>query len=172
LHPDGRLTPRQVLSTRLGSDDSENGAILPLVVLPQTSTTVVLYREESGILYERRFSSKGELSGPVKVSSLPVVTNAVDSEQVGADLIRHGSTLHLLFIEAESRSIFHSYSKQPGLWSQPQLLIDAIDGSWLRGSLHQDEEGRAVYGFIYDGGSQGGAGVNQYFPLPLNQHSR
>ena len=172
LDPDGSLSPRKVLSNRLGREDRENGAILPMVVLPESGTTVVLFREEDGILHERRFSSGGELSEPIRVTSLPVVANAVDSEQVGADLILHGSTAYLLFIEETSRSIFHSYSKQPGAWSKPELLIDGIDGSWLRGSLHRDKKGRPVYGFVYDAGSKGGSGLNRYFALSLDRRFR
>jgi len=168
LYPDGRLSPRLLLSTNLGSDDKENGAILPLVALPETNTTVVLYREQDGIIYERRYSSEGELSAPVKVSNLPVITNAVDSDQVGADLIGYGSSLHLLFIEAHSRSIFYSQSDQPGIWSEPQPVVEGIEGAWLRGSIHVDAAGEPVYGFVFDGGSRGGSGFNRYFAHPLH----
>jgi len=167
LFPDGALSARELLSTRLGSSDAENGAILPLVAVPGTGSTVVLYRETDGLLYERRLARTGELSAPVRVSNLPVVTDAVDSEQVGADLILHGSTLHLLFIEAASRSIYHASSAQPGRWSVPRPVVEGIDAAWLRGSVHRDEAGNAVYGFVYDGGSRGGSGFNRYLTLPL-----
>jgi hypothetical protein len=167
LHPDGSLSERQLFSASLGTTDSENGAIVPLVVLPESGTTVVLYREQSGLLYERRFSSDGQLSEPVQVAPLAVVTDAVDSEQVGADLILHGSVLHLLFIEEQSRSIFYSRSDEAGVWSQPQALIENIQGGWVRGSVHLDASGNRVYGFVYDAGSTGGSGFNRYFSLPL-----
>lgn len=167
LRPDNTLTPRLWLSSNLGSSDSENGAIAPMVVLPESGTTVVLYREQDGLLYERRLSSDAQLTDPVQVSQLPVVTDAVDSEQVGADLILHDSTLHLLFIEEQSRSIFHSYSSVAGQWSQPQVVINNINAAWVRGSVHLNESGNPVYGFVFDAGSNGGSGFNRYFALPL-----
>ncbi len=168
LLPDGTLTPRRELSVSLGRNDAENGAILPLVVLPGSGTTVVLYREEDGLLRERRFTSGGDLSDPVIVSRLPVVTDAVDSEQVGADLVVNEGVLHLLFIEQDSRALYHVSSRQPGVWAEPRLLVDDIDASWVRGAVHRDAAGQAVYGFVYDAGSRGGAGANRYFALPLD----
>ncbi|MDP2126784.1 MAG: exo-alpha-sialidase [Pseudohongiella sp.] len=167
LHPDGSLSERHPFSTNLGSADSENGAIIPLVVLPESGTTVVLYREQNGLLYERRFSRDGQLSDPVQVAPLTVVTNAVDSEQAGADLILHESTLHLLFIEEQSGSIFHSRSDEAGIWSPPRALIENIQAGWVRGSVHLDAAGNQVYGFVYDAGSTGGSGFNRYFSILL-----
>lgn len=103
----------------------------------------------------------------MRVAQGPVITDAVDSEQVGADLVRHGSTLHLLFIEAQSRSILHTRSTSEGVWSEPQPIVEGIEGAWVRGSVHTDAAGNPVYGFVYDGGSQGGSGFNRYFALPL-----
>tara|TARA_R110002072_G_scaffold136124_3_gene278383 strand:- start:99935 stop:101671 length:1737 start_codon:yes stop_codon:yes gene_type:complete len=167
LRPDGTLSERQLFSSNLGSADSENGAIVPLVVLPESGTTVMVYREQDGLLRERRFSRNEQLTAPVVVTQLPVVTDAVDSEQVGADLILHGASLHLLFIDVQSRSIFHISSSQPGVWSQPQPVIENIQGSWVRGSVHHDASGSPVYGFVFDAGSTGGSGFNRYFALPL-----
>jgi len=172
LYPDGSLSPRVLFSSNLGSNDEENGAILPLVNFPESGATAVLYREQDGMLYERRFTRDGGLSVPAQVSTLPVITSAVDSDQVGADLIRHGSTLHLLFIEAQSRSIFHSRSDQPGIWSEPQPVIEGIDGAWVRGSVQVDAAGNPVYGFVYDAGSRGGSGFNRYYALPLQVGER
>jgi len=172
LYPDGSLSPRVLLSSKLGSNDEENGAILPLVTFPESGVTAVLYREQDGMLFERRFSRNGDLSAPVQVSAIPVITSAVDSDQVGADLIRHGSTLHLLFIEAQSRSIFHTRSDQPGIWSEPRPVIEDIEAAWVRGSVHVDAAGNSVYGFVYDGGSRGGSGFNRYFALPLQVRQR
>jgi len=167
LHPDDSLSPRLVLSRALGVSDSENGAILPMIVLPDSGSTVVLYREESGLLHERRFSLTGELSEPVQVTALSVVTNAVDSEQAGADLVQHDGSLHVLFIAQQSRAIFHSRSTQPGVWSTPQAIIEGVDAGWVRGSVHLNASGDPVYGFVFDGGSRGGSGFNRYFALPL-----
>lgn len=167
LYPNDSLGSRLLLSEALGSTDAENGAILPLVVFPESGTTAVIYREQDGLLFERLFSRQGELGDPVRISDLRVVTNAVDSEQVGADLVRHGSTLHLLFIEADSRDIFHARSDAPGIWSAPQPVIEGVQASWLRGSVHSNASGKPVYGFVYDAGSRGGSGLNRYHALPL-----
>src|SRR5690606_18069774 len=104
---------------------------------------------------------------PIQISPIAVVTDAVDSEQVGADLIAHGSTLHLLFIDEQSRSLFHSRSSSEGVWSAPELLIEGIDAAWVRGSVHLNAAGNRVYGFVFDGGSQGGPGFTRYFSMPL-----
>jgi hypothetical protein len=140
--------------------------------VPDSGATVAVYRETDGSLYERCSSPAGELSAPVHISPLPVVTDAVDSEQAGADLVAHGSTLHPLFIEASSRSIYHVRSDQPGIWSAPQPVVEGIDGSWVRGSIHEDASGNPVYGFVYDSGSRGGSGFNRYLaiPLPRSRH--
>lgn len=171
LLPDGSLTPRQEISSRLGTTAAENGAIAPLAVLPDSGTTVVIYREHDGMLHERRFSREGELSAPVRVSPLAVTTDAVDSEQVGADLVADGDTLHLLFIEARSGSLFHSRSDRAGVWSGPRPVVEGIEGAWVRGSVHRDASGNPVYGFVFDGGSKGGSGFNRYLALPLQPDS-
>ncbi|MEE4110835.1 MAG: hypothetical protein V2I24_15900 [Halieaceae bacterium] len=167
LLPDNTLSPRQRLSNKLGVEDEYNGAFLPLVAIPGSGETVVIYQEEDGLLYERRFAADDVLSPPVKVSALPAVHNAVDSEQVGADLVAYEGTLHLLFIEAASRSIYYTRSVVPGEWSEPELVIDGIEGSWVRGSIHRDDQGQLVYGFVYDAGSKGGAGMNRYHSILL-----
>jgi hypothetical protein len=167
LRADGSLSARQLFSSNLGTTDDENGAIVPLVVLPESGDTVMIYREQTGLLFERRFSRDGQLSAPVQVAQIPVITSAVDSEQVGADLIVHDSSLHLLFIDAQSRSIFHTRSSEQGSWSAPQAVVEGIQGAWVRGSVHRDAAGNPVYGFVYDAGSTGGSGFNRYFALPL-----
>lgn len=167
LRADGSLSARQLFSSDLGTTDDENGAIVPLVVLPDSGETVLIYREQTGFLFERRFSSDGQLSAPVQVAQIPVITSAVDSEQVGADLIVHDSTLHLLFIDAQSRSIFHARSSEQGNWSAPQVVVEGIQGAWVRGSVLRDAAGNPVYGFVLDAGSTGGSGFNRYVALPL-----
>ena len=102
-----------------------------------------------------------------KAFILPIPTNAVDSEQVGADLIVHESSLHLLFIDAQSRSIFYTHASEAGNWSAPQAVVEGIQGAWVRGSVHRDAAGNPVYGFVFDAGSTGGSGFNRYFALPL-----
>lgn len=167
LLPDGQLTARQTFATELGSSDTENGAILPLLVMGDTGTTVLIYRKSNGLLFERRFTRDGRLSAEVQVSQQTVTTDAVDSEQAGADIVSYGNLLLLLFIDEQSRSIYLTTSEQPGIWSDPLPLVEGIEGSWVRGSIHKNADGEDVYGFVYDAGSQGGAGFNRYFAYPL-----
>ena len=167
LRADGTLSARQLFSANLGTSDDENGAIVPLVVLAESGETVLMYREHTGLLFERRFSRDGQLSEPEQVAQIPVITSAVDSEQVGADLIVHDSKLHLLFIDAQTRSIFYTRSSQKGNWSAPQVVVEGIQAAWVRGSVHRDGAGNPVYGFVLDAGSTGGSGFNRYVALPL-----
>ena len=168
LRADNTLTDRQQISSDLGTRDIDNGAIAPLVIDPETGDSIIVYRESDGMLYERRLSHDGELSALAKISDMSVVTGAVDSEQVGADLIYHNGVLHLLFIEEASRDIYHTQSSEPGVWQQPMRVVDNIQGGWVRGSVHLNQAGEPVYGFVYDAGSKGGSGFNRYMALPLN----
>lgn len=168
LLADNTLTERQQLSSDLGTRDIDNGAIAPLIVDPNNGDSIIVYRESNGYLYERRLSHDGSLSSPVQISDSKVVTGAVDSEQVGVDLILHNGVLHLLFIEEASRSIYHTQSDQPGVWSAPNVVVDNIEGGWVRGSVHLDDQGNPVYGFVYDAGSKGGSGFNRYKALPVD----
>jgi hypothetical protein len=171
LLPDGSLSDRQLLSSQLGTRDIENGAIAPMVVIPDTGETVVIYRHDDGLLHERRLTRVGELTDPVQVSQFAVVTDAVDSEQVGADLVLHNDRLHLLFIEENSRAIYYTWrqvaSTAAAPWSAPQVLVGNIDAGWVRGSVHVNQAGQPVYGFVYDAGSGGGSGFNTYMAIPL-----
>jgi hypothetical protein len=167
LNVEGSLSERLELSTNLGTSEKEDAVILPMVTLPDSGTTVVVYREVDGLLYERRLTSAGELSAPTLVSTLSVVTDAVDAEQVGADLVLHGTTVHVFFIDTDTRSIYHTQAETAGQWSSPEAIVEGIEASWLRGSIHRDAEGNEVYGFVYDAGSKGGSGFNEYKALKL-----
>ncbi|ALO45956.1 exo-alpha-sialidase [Pseudohongiella spirulinae] len=168
LPPGGTLSTRVQFADNLGVTDSENGAMAPLVVVPETGETILVYRQADGYLYERRFHRNGTLSDVVQVTRQPVVTDAVDAEQVGADTIYHNGTLHVVYIDANDRDVYHVYSTRPGTWSQAERLIGDVDAGWVRGSVHFDAQGRVVYGMVIDTGSQGGSGFNRYLSLPLN----
>jgi len=167
--PDGSLTESQLLSTELQPDpDANDGSILPLVFIPETNTLAVIYQHRSGYLWECRITDNGPPSPPVKVSDRKVVYSAVDSHQAGADAIAYGTTIHVLFIEDETGSIYHTYTDKNDDWQPSVLLVDGINGSWIRGSLYTRKDGVTVYGFAYDAGSAGGGGMNKYTELPLN----
>jgi len=167
LLPDNTLTERQLLATGAGTTDSDYGAILPLVHLTQTDTVVIAYRLEDGRLWERRASRDGRLMPPVLITDMAVITNAVDSQQVAADIVADGDSLHVLFVDAATRSLFTA--RYDGVWQPARLEVDKILGSWVRGSVFTKPDGRRVYGYVYDAGSMGGAGMNRYGEIELGR---
>lgn len=166
---DGTLSPRELLASDLATGSEDIGAILPLVYLPETDTVSVIYRLQSGLLSERRRTAGGDWSEAVRVSDRPVVQNAVDSDQVGADAIAHGNTVHVLFIDEDSRSIFHARRKNNGQWTAPEPVVEGINAQWVRGMPVARNDSGTVYGFVYDAGSYGGSGMNRYATIELEK---
>lgn len=165
--PNGDLTAGQQLASGLGTGVEDAGGILPLVYLPESDTVSIIYRLANGELWERRANGAGVLSEPVQVTSRAVVTNVSDAEQVGADAIGYGTSVHVLFIEEDTGRLFHTSRGSEGSWSEPSLEIDGANVMWVRGAVvKQDAEG-AAYGFVYDAGSFGGSGMNKYAEVPL-----
>lgn len=160
VFPDGTRSERQKLAEGAGVSRSVYGAVLPLVYLPESDRVAMVYRLADGFLWERRASADGALTEPVRVSDRPVVTNAVDSQQPGADVVAEAGGLHVLFIDEETRSIFSTHDR--GGWQPPSRRVSDISGSWVRGNPIAGRDGARVYGFVYDAGSQGGAGMNRY----------
>lgn len=167
ISPDGSLTPRQQLSTELGTDSEDVGSILPLVFLPDSNTVSIIYRVAAGTLWERRVSDEGLLSDAVMVSEHTVVQNAVDADQTGADAIADGSRVQLLFIDEDSRHLYHTYADDEGNWQPATLQLDGINAQWVRGTRIKGDDAERVYGFIYDAGADGGSGKNRYGEIPL-----
>ena len=165
LLTNGTLTEAQLLATRAGSSRAEYGAVLPLVYFPENETVVIIYRLSDGYLWERRIDKYGTLTIPVRVSDRPVVTDAVDSQQAGADVILDGQTLNVLFIDEATHSIFSTHNR--GGWQPATLQVGNIRGSWVRGNLYTRSDGVKVYGFVYDAGSDGGAGMNRFGDMEL-----
>jgi len=126
---------------------------------------VILYRQSDGRLWERRVVNNGEPTPAVRVTDRPVVQDAVDSQQPGADVVLDGDTLHVLFIDESSRSLFSTDDR--GGWQPSTLEVDDILGSWVRGSIYTHPDGVKVYGYVYDAGSDGGAGMNRYGEILL-----
>ena len=166
LLPDGILTPKEQLAAGLGATRAEFGSALPLVFMPGKNTAVIIFRGSDGKLWERRIVNNGSPTPAVRVSDRDVVLQAVDSQQPGADVVWDGDTVHVLFIEDASRSIFSTHDK--GGWQSSTPRVDAIQGSWVRGNIYTRRDRTKVYGFIYDAGSQGGAGMNRFGQFPLN----
>jgi len=161
----GMSDPVQISDT-LATGASDAGALLPLVTLNDGETVSLVYRTSSGQLVERRSSKPGVWSDPVIVTRRTVVQSAVDSDQVGADMIADGNTLHVLFIEAATGVLYHTVRKT-GAWSEPEVVITDANVQWVRGQVVGLAERGRRYGFVYDGGSNGGSGRNQFFSIPL-----
>jgi hypothetical protein len=168
IQPDGTLSERKRISDRIGTTEADIGSILPLVYQPETDTVVIIYRVTDGTLWERRISDGG-ITDPVQITVQQVVQNAVDSDQAGADAIADGDDVHLLFIEDGSGSVYHTVSPEPGEWQPPELLIDDINAQWIRGNRLVGG-GKPVYGFVYDAGSDGGTGMNEYDTVSLGSN--
>ena len=164
--PDGSLTARQLMASGAGTSRAEFGAVLPLLFIPQRNELVIIYRLSSGNLWERRIVNDAPPSDPVMVTGSKVVTDAVDSQQAGADAFIDGETVHVLFIDESSRSIFSADDN--GGWKPAKLRVDNITGSWVRGNIYTRKDGKRVYGFIYDAGSDGGSGMNRFGEMILN----
>ena len=167
IQPDGTLTERQQITQGIGTTEYDVGSILPLVFVPESNSVVILYRLESGLLWERRATRRSTLSNPVQVSDIPVVQNAVDSDQVGADAIAFNEQVHLLFIEQDSGTIFYTYSDKTGSWHPPTIQVDNIQAQWIRGARHTQPDGSFSYAYIYDAGSDGGSGMNKFARVNL-----
>jgi len=160
LRRDGSLTPRQQLASGLGATRAEYGAVLPLVFLPQSNTVVILYRQADGRLWERRIVGDGPPTPAVRVTDRAVSQHPVDSQQAVADAYPDEDTIRVLFVDEATRSIFSTSDR--GGWQPPQLQVGNIQGSWVRGTIYTRRDGTKVYGYVYDAGSRGGAGLNRF----------
>ncbi|MFO7582474.1 sialidase family protein [Guyparkeria sp.] len=167
LSADGELTSREQLATGLGTDAEDVGSILPLVHLPESNTVSVIYRLDDGTLQERRSIDHGPLSDGVTVTDRAVVQNAVDADQTGADAIVEGESVHVLFIDEATRQLYYTRRDPGGAWSSPVRQTEGVNAQWVRGSrlIH---DGRAVYGYVVDAGSDGGSGRNRYAAIALD----
>ncbi len=167
LNGDMSSSPRQLIAEGAGATEAEYGAVLPLVYLQETRTLVIAYRLADGTLWERRIVGDAPPTPPVRLSARRVITNAVDSQQPAADLVSDGADLHALFVDAGTRDIYLTSDCGRG-WTAPSRQVAAIDGSWVRGGVYARADGVRVYGFVYDAGSRGGAGMNRFGEIVLD----
>ena len=168
LIPSGVLTDEILLGEDLGTAEEAIGALLPLGWVTDSNTVVVAWRHADGTLWERRMRADGSVSSPVRISTRPVVQSAADSDQVGADLVVHDGVVHVVFIDEETRDLWHTSSRAPGIWTPARPAVEEIDAQWVRGMVVQDASGAAVYGLVYDAGSNGGSGMNRYGVIALD----
>lgn len=167
LLPDNSITQAQQFAHNLGTTESENIAILPLIYLPGTGSTVAIFRQSDGYLYLSYRNGGRTWSEPLKVSDRAVVANAVDSDQTGADLAAWGDNIILSFISEEDRDIYLAIISDIERTPETKLIIPNIEGSWVRGNILYHQQDSPVYGLIYDAGSKGGSGYNKYISIVL-----
>jgi hypothetical protein len=110
--------------------------------------------------------NNGPPTPAVRVTDREVVRDAVDSQQPGADAVLDGRTIHVLFIEQSSRGIFSTHDS--GGWQPARPEVGNILGSWIRGNVYTRPDGVKVYGYVYDAGSNGGAGMNRFGEVVLS----
>ena len=108
----------------------------------------------------------GPPTPPVRVTDRNVVRDAVDSQQPGADAVLDGRTVHVLFIEQSSRSIFSTTTRWLAALATPSRQHS---GSWIRGNVYTRRDGVRVHGYVYDAGSDGGAGMNRFGQVALSR---
>ncbi len=159
------FTERVQLASGAGITRAEYGSVLPLIYIAETNTIVIMYRLADGRLWERRIVNDGSPTPAVRVTDRDVITDAVDSQQPGADAVLDGKTVHVAFIEESSRSIFSTHDE--GGWRPSTVRVDNILGSWIRGQVYTRRDGARVYGYVYDAGSNGGAGMNRFGEIML-----
>ena len=170
---DGALSPEIRVADGIGTREADYGSVAPLVFLPRTGATVILYRTANAFLHARRLEPRGErhgqvrLTDPVRVTDRRVAQNAVDSDQVGADAIGYQDEVHVLFIDEATGAIHYVRSPAPGEWSATRPVVEDVAGQWVRGTLIRTERGEPAYGFVYDAGSDGGSGMNRYGEVPV-----
>jgi hypothetical protein len=167
LLPENTLTPPQLFASNLGTTVNEHIAILPLVYLPEKKTTVAVFRQDDGFLYLSHKNNRNAWSKPMRVSDSPVVINAVDSEQTGADVVVFNDQLIISWIAEENRSIHLTRITDFNAKPESKLMVSDIDGSWVRGNVLYNQQNSPVYGIVYDAGSKGGSGFNRYISISL-----
>jgi hypothetical protein len=133
--------------------------------MPQTETVVVVFRQSDGYLYLCHKSGNNSFSKPMRITDQRVVTNAVDSDQTGADVVVFDNQLVITYISEDDRSIHLSRITDLNIAPESEPIIQGIDGSWVRGNILYHQLDAPIYGIIYDAGSKGGSGFNKYFQL-------
>jgi hypothetical protein len=167
LLDDGTLTEPRLVSDRLGTEESDWIAFLPPTRDPQSGAVSLIYRTTDGTLKERILRNE-TMDTTVAVSNCRVVQNAVDSDQVGADVVFRNDRRHLVFIDAETRNIWYTHTQRGGAWATPRVVVEGIHAQWVRGGILSGPEG-PVYGIVYDAGSDGGSGFNRFAALPIRE---
>lgn len=162
LTNDNKLSSTTQFADELGTEEHESMAILPLIHIEDKNITIVAYRKSSGYLFAKYKSSGGNWSRPISISDHSIVTNAVDSDQAGADIVEFGGKIYATYIGEETKEIYLSILEDFQSRAKITKLISKIDGSWIRGNILLNQNDSPIYGYIYDAGSLGGSGFNRF----------
>lgn len=165
LLADGTLTAPQLLACGMDTGEEGFGAVLPLAYLPRTDTVVVVFQHADGTLWERRVRGDALPTPAAQVAPRAVVRSPVDSQQPGADVVADGDTVRVLYIDAQDRDVYATHNA--GGWQPAERVVPGVDAAWVRGAMLRRADGARVHGFVYDAGSNGGAGFNRYTEVPL-----
>lgn len=166
LLPNNALTPAIPFAEGLGMREDEAMSILPPVYVSEEDRLVVIFRSSDAYLYKCEKVDNQKWSSPVRVSHHPVVTNAVDSDQTGADAIAFGNDIWICYIDENNRDLYLSKITSESPEPLIQRIVCDIDGSWVRGQLLKKQSDSPTYGIIYDAGSKGGSGYNKFLSIP------
>ena len=159
IGPDGSLTPAVLVAEGVEAGEEAAGAVAPLVWLPESGEVVMVYRLADGLLHERRLRADGTLTAAAVVSDRPVVQNAVDSDQVGADVVGHDGMVHVIFIDEETRGLYHvTQCHAPGLGPPPCPWWRGSTGSGCGGASSGGRMGPWCMGLSMTRGRMGGRG--------------
>jgi hypothetical protein len=111
------------------------------------------------------------LSGPSLITGLDDVVHLAYTGDDGSAWYRRiqpdGNRVQVLFIDEESRHIFHTYANDNGEWQTATLQVGEINAQWVRGARLRGDGTERVYGYVYDAGADGGSGKNRYREVPL-----
>ena len=169
LMPSGAVTDRICLATDLGTTEYDVGAILPLAYVAENDATLVVYRVASGRLWGRLIHQDGSPSEAFQVSDRDVIQNPVDSDQPAADTIVVRDEVHVLFVAEADGQLYHTFSSNGIDWRPSKRIVGGIRGQWVRGNLLRVSDGSTVIGYIYDAGSNGGAGMNRFGEIEVDR---
>jgi hypothetical protein len=162
LAVDGTLSAAVQLADGVGTERDAFGSVLPLVYLPERDTVVVAYQLADLRLWERRIGGCGVPTAAAMVTERPVVREAADSQQPGADLVDAGGALQVLFIDDATREIYSVGEDERGGWGPAVRRVADGRADWVRGLAYSSPDGGYVLRYVYDAGSGGGAGMNRY----------
>lgn len=100
------------------------------------------------------------LPDPIPLGIQFPASNAVGSQQAGADGVTDGKKPHVLSIDERTREIYRTHDR--GGWQPSVQRVRDVNAAWVRGGLNRRQDGLRVLQYIYDAGSGGGAGMNRF----------